>query len=58
VFLPGLAEITDMKDALEKRLKVKGGAGMLIRGLVVVVHVLHSLVPQEEQEAALEVSVI
>ena len=47
-----------MKDALEKRLKVKGGAGMLIRGLVVVVHVLHSLVPQEEQEAALEVSVI
>ena len=51
VFLPGLAEIQTMSEALETALgrRAKGG-------LTVVTHVLHSLVPQEEQEAALRVA--
>jgi len=57
VFLPGLAEITEMAEALERRLTPKGKPGgvMMVRGLAVVLHVLHSLVPQDEQEAALQV---
>ena len=35
--------------------KGKAGGVMMVRGLAVVLHVLHSLVPQDEQEAALQV---
>lgn len=52
VFLPGLAEIQTMSEALETAL----GRAAHHRGLTVVTHVLHSLVPQEEQEAALRVA--
>jgi HrpA-like RNA helicase len=57
VFLPGLAEITEMMEALQKKLTPKGKTAMMVRGLTIVLHVLHSLVPQDEQEAALQVRV-